>query len=46
MHFYNVGLSREGSLKYFLDFSFQIDNKCNKTDLEKKYLNKIEEMFG
>ena len=46
MKFDNVGLGKEGNLKYFIGLNFQIDKKNNKADLEKKYFSKIEEMFG
>ena len=46
MRFDNVGIGNEENLKYFLGLNFRIDKGNNKADLEKKYLIKIEEMFG
>jgi len=46
MRFDNVGLEKDGGLKYFLDFNFRIDKHNPATGLEDKYMRKIEEIFG
>jgi hypothetical protein len=44
--FHNVGLDKSLRLKYFLGFDFKIDKTSNKDDLNLKYQQVVNGMFG